>query len=159
MSSSAQEKRQGLEQQKVAFQTLFEGLPADPNRRLDALAEVNHAFRRALADELRPVVRELIQHSPPADGQHRKELARHLNHILHDAGLAIVDPGSGYPASVVADPYRLKLQSRTNSSGRRPCSGNTKSLPPLELMECPRREPFLTWRDRTKLGRPDEKTR
>src|SRR5262249_34164885 len=131
-------------QQAALFQPLFAGLPKeDPSRRLDGLAEVNHSFRQALADELRPVVRTLLQKDPPSDGNAKKELARRLNRILSDAGLSIVDPGSGEPAIVVAESYRLRLQTR---QAPQTCSSNTTKLPPLDLVEYVRQEPLRTWR-------------
>jgi hypothetical protein len=134
--------------QKSAFKRLFTGFPTDPTRRLDALAEVIHSFRRALADELRPVVRALLQEAPPVDGNAKKELAHRLNYVLRDAGLAIVDPDSGQATAVVAESYRLRLQTRRATSGKQTCSSNTTRLPPLDLIEYTRQEPIRMWHER-----------
>ena len=161
MISPDRESQDNAKPQQNPFQRLFADLPEDPNLRLNALAEVNHSFRQALAGQLRPVVRALLQETPPQDDKGRRELAHRLNHVLHDANLAIVDPDTSQPASVVAHSWRLRLQSRTTGSGKRSCSRNTKSLPPLELTECARQEPFLRWRERARDNNPpsDEKIR
>jgi hypothetical protein len=160
MASSDQQNQKDPKQQMRPFQAIFAGLSEDPNRRLDAFAEISHAFRRVLADEMQPVIRALLQGAPPTDEQHRRELARHVNQVLHDVGLAIVDPISRQAASVVADPHRLRLQSRTTNSGKSTRSASTLLLPPLELTECSRQEPFLTWRARTAGNNPpNEKIR
>jgi len=147
MTSADRQGQDSSRQQRKLFQALFANLPADANRRLDALAEVNHLFREAIADQLQPVVRTLLQEAPPTDGDGRRGLARRLNHVLRDAGLAVVNPDSGQPAAVVADAYRLRLQNR-QATGRQICSRNTKVLPPLELVEYIRQEPISTWRER-----------
>ena len=138
MSSSNGESHEDSREQRTAFQTLFAGLPEDPNGRLDALAEVNYSFRRALADQLRPVVRALLQEAPPADAQGRRELAHRLNHVMRDGNLAVVDPGSGQAATVVVEPYRLVLQSRLAAFGQEPtvarhCGGKDDAEPQIAL--------------------------
>jgi hypothetical protein len=133
------------------FRTAFSNLPTEANSRLDALFQLNGVFRRAIAGQLKPVVRTLLQEQPPEDEKGRRDLAPRLNHILRDMGLAIVDPDSGKPASVVADAYRIRLRTRVpdGEGDKRTYSSNTQSLTPLELVECPRTEPFLTWHERT----------
>jgi hypothetical protein len=130
-----------------AFKGAFANLPADPHHRLDALAALNGKFRHALADQLRPVVRALLQGTSPPSEPGQQELARRVNYVLRDAGLAIVDPDSGQPATVVADSSRLRLQSRLATAGRQTRSRNIKALPPLELVEYLRQEPIRTWRE------------
>jgi hypothetical protein len=136
------------------FRSAFANLPADPSLRLDSLVTLNGKFRLALVGQLQPVVRALLQETPPPDHQGRRTLAHRLNHMLRESGLAILDPKSGQPSAVVAEPYRLVLQSRAAKDGRRPRSGNIKTLPPLKLVEYTRQEPFLTWQQKTS----DEKT-
>lgn len=135
-----------------SFENAFGKLPDDPSQRLDALSAVNKQFRLALSERLQPVVRTLLQEKPPADDPGRKELAHRMNYILRDAGLAILDPDTGKPSSLVAEPYRLALQGKKDQHNRR---RNVKSLPPLELTEYTRQEPFLTWKD--KVRRDDSK--
>jgi len=131
------------------FPGTFEQLPLDAAARLETLVDLTHSFRIALAEQLQPVVRMLLQEHPPSDDAGRRELAHRLNYVLRESGLAIRDPVSGQPSSIVPEPYRLVLQSRTAPSNRRTRSGNVKTLPPLELIEHTRQEPFLTWRQKT----------
>jgi hypothetical protein len=142
------------EEQSNPFQTLFEGLPEQANHRLDALVEIHRSFKRELINQLRPIIRTLLQEKPPSDDNGRQELTHHLNDILHEVGLAIVEPSTGLPASVVAEPWRLRLQTRANHDGKRIRSKNTKSLPPLDLVEWSRPKPFLTWEERTSCNNP-----
>jgi hypothetical protein len=101
------------------FHAAFANLPADPSRRLDALFNLNKKLRRALADQLQPVVRTLLQEKPPEDDLGRRELAHRLNYVLRDFGLTIIEPGQGQPCTVVAEPYRLTLQSKKGSTRTR----------------------------------------
>jgi hypothetical protein len=137
-----------------SFPGVFENLPAEPETRLDALAVLNHRFRLALAGQLQPVVRALLQETPPDDDGARKELAHRLNYILRDAGLAILDPDSKQASTIVASPYRLQLQSRATECGRRTRSRNVLALPPLKIIEHTRQEPFATWQKKVTRDDP-----
>ena len=159
MASQEHRHHKHMTGQKELFQALFANLPSSPRQCLDALAEVNNAFRQAIADQLTPTVRFLLQEEPPKDAPGRRELAHHLNHVLRDVGLAVVDPISGLATTVVAEPYRLVLQSRMATAGRQTRSQNTQKLPPLDLVAHIRQEPIRTWQERTNPRRsssPDD---
>jgi len=127
------------------FQVAFADLPTAPIARLDALVAVNSQFRRALAKQLQPTIRALLQENPPASDADRRTLAHRLNDVLRDVGLAIADPDSGQASTLVADPFRFMLQDK--KSGTR--SRNIQSLPPLKLVEHIRQESF-SWQQKAK---------
>jgi hypothetical protein len=140
---------------KSDFQGSFTGLPDDPSSRLDALIAIHKEFRRALIQQLQPVVRSLLQEKPPTTTEGRKELVHRLNFVFRDVGIAAIDSDSGSPSSVIADSSRLFLQSRTkNAEGRRTHSRNMALLPPLELVEHIRQEPFLAWHEKINQTKP-----
>lgn len=134
-----------MNQRESLFTRLFSKLPDNPNQRLDALCGVNKEFRKALSEQLQPVVRALVQEDSPTDDPGRKTLAHRVNYVLRDAGLAILDPETGKESTLVAAPYRLMLQGKKDQRNHR---RNVKSLPPLELAEYVRQETFLTWKDK-----------
>jgi len=129
---------------KYPFEDAFADLPDDASSRLDALSEVNRSFRQALANQLKPVIRTLLQEKPPTDVDARKELVHRVNHVLRDANLAILDPETGNASTLVSEHYRMVLQGKKDQRNHR---SNVKSLLPLELVEYTRQEPFLAWKD------------
>jgi len=154
ITSATAEEMSPRKQKEKPFESAFSEIPDDPRQRLDALSEVNRKFRKTLSEYLQPVVRTLLQEAPPADDPGRKELVHRVNYVLRDAGLAILDPDTGKPSTLVAEPYRIVLQGKKDQHNRR---RNIKSLRPVELTEYIRQEPFLAWKD--KVGRDDPETR
>ncbi len=136
------------------LQPTFDRLPSNPEQRLIALGELHRSFRQAVAVQLRPVLRMLLQSDPPRDDVTRRRIAGRINEVLHETALAIVNQESEQAAGVVAEPYRFRLQDRQPADGRRGRSSNTKSLPPLELVEYLRQEVFQSWRRRVSESTP-----
>jgi len=126
-----------------AIASLFDGLPDEPQKRLSAIADLYSAIRKRTDKELRPVIAALIKRSPQLDYHQKGQLSHQINQVLQDARLAIVNPASRMPASLMYNRprqsshlSRLYLRdSKLAADGKRHTMllGET-SLPEIELI-------------------------
>jgi hypothetical protein len=124
-ATEAQEGTVPVREEKA--KELFRDLPRDAGEQLEAVAEIYQAVRREAARALRPAIATLLSESAAMDFEAKSALARKINETLKDARLALRDPRTDLPASLVAHRPRptspasyLRLQdSRSAADGRR----------------------------------------
>lgn len=132
------------------IQKLFNRLPDDPKECFAHLTEIHTAYQRVLGEKFSIVLRSLLQSPAKMDDASRKKMAMHINGVLRDAGLAIVNPVSGNAASVAASSSCFVLVDRQQNEGRQIRSGSTRLLPPLTIIKCSRQEALKNWQTRLK---------
>jgi len=86
---------------KETINELFDGLPSQPKQRLAAIRSLYRQIRQRAKAELRPTISSLLSELPESYAG-KVELAREVNAVLHDAGLALKDPRTGMPATLLA---------------------------------------------------------
>jgi hypothetical protein len=82
---------------------LFADLPTDPQQRLDAVARLYAAIRERAAKHLEPAVQRLLAKSYALGHEHKREVCQHINRVLDEAKLAILDPTTDVTAGLVVN--------------------------------------------------------
>lgn len=106
---------------------LFEGFPEEPSKRLAAVSEIYDALRVQAARELRPAISALLKNSHGLGYAAKAQLSHDINQVLLDTRLAIVNPRTELPATLISNRprptselSRLYLRDcRSGSDGKR----------------------------------------
>lgn len=149
-------ERHRIEQWKRLSAEMFALVSPEPDKCLVDVQAIETCFRGAAIISLTPVVRQIVQESPPPTLEGKKDAASRLNRVLGELGIAIKEPTTGRPSSVAVAPDRraggyFRLQAKkvvvTDVTATDPQQGSvprlsavTSKLPPLELIEAPRQE-------------------
>jgi len=133
------------ERLKKICSELFTYVSLDLNRYNGDISVVMKLFRLAAIERMTPFVRHILQENPPKSLIEKKEVASKLNRVLGELGIAIEEPASKQPCSVIASPDRglggyFRLQAKRFVPGNVQQTSITEKLPPLELIEAPRQE-------------------
>jgi hypothetical protein len=135
-----------------------------PDELLEELARLQTPVRNAFIQKLQPAIRTMIQVNPPESVAGKQALAKRLNIILAQLGLAVRHPHTSQACSISAvggskAGYFVLQAKRMNpptvSSKSAPKASRShlllnETVPPIELIEAPRQERFS---DRNLPGR------
>jgi hypothetical protein len=91
---------------------LFEDLPTDPSKRVEAVAHVYALLRERASRHLEPAIVELLNEGQGQSYEAKRELVRKINYSLHDARLAFVNPTTQLHACLVPNPQPRSQQGR-----------------------------------------------
>lgn len=87
-------------------------LPADPREQLPAIAALYAALQERIAPRLTTTITALVQGSEVLSYDEKAALARAINDVLSDTRLAIRDPKTNLPATLLA--HRPKVSAPTS---------------------------------------------
>lgn len=130
------------------LRSLAASLPQVYEQRAAALADMNHAFRQELANQLAPALNAKIQDIPHETLEQKEELCRWLSTQIEPLGIAVKDPKTGFPAELKADVGdRIgigRFQFRYRKEGKTVRSQSLNALPVLQLIDAtPSLEPQI----------------
>jgi hypothetical protein len=95
---------------KEKIKSVLDGLPEEPRARLDAIADIYSTMRTQVARELHPSITTLLRESPSLTYAEKAELSHRINEVLQDARLAIINPKTEMPATLISNRPRPSSQ-------------------------------------------------
>jgi hypothetical protein len=133
-------------------QELFGSLPPSFPERHQALVEIDHALKAAMAVTIQASLNDYLKTFPQETLEEKRELATWVNEMMRQLGLAVQCPKTKLPGILKADfkdaqhedssRFRMEVRDERRGHGRVQ-SHNTTRLWDLKVMEAARREePF-----------------
>ncbi len=116
------------------------------------LLQIRHTIQSDIAEALQPAMNEHLRSAPHETYEEKQALATWVNRELHEIGLTIRCPKTGWPSILVADVRgsghdaqgRFRIEAR-DEQGKTMRTYSSTRLPELDLMEePPRRENFAS---------------
>jgi hypothetical protein len=150
--------------QAKLLEQFFDSLSDIPEKLLDELDQLQTPVREVAIRKLQPVVRQLTQVNPSESVAGKQVIAKRLNNILSQLGLAVRHPHTGQACSIavvsgskagyfVLQAKRMNPPTVSSKVGEKASRSHlllNDAVPPIELIEAPRQERFA---DRNIPGR------